>query len=180
MLAVRTGSSSSKSVRASPRNDKADQTIASSAIGVHLMKFLKLAGKCVFAALFVVSGVGHFRSTETFMKFMPPYLPFHRELVLLSGVFELALGLLLLVPQTTRIAAWGLIALLIAVFPANIYMYQHRELFSELFDISPLALLLRLPLQVLLIAWAWAYIRETNHHSRKPVGSLDDAPLKKA
>jgi uncharacterized membrane protein len=135
------------------------------------MKILKFAAKCVFAALFLVAGVGHFRSIDSFMKIMPPYIPFHRELVLLSGVFEIALGLLLLVPQTTRIAAWGLIALLIAVFPANIYMYQHRELF----DISPLVLLLRLPLQVLLIAWAWAYTRETNHHSRKPLELPDDA-----
>jgi uncharacterized membrane protein len=86
---------------------------------------------------------------------MPPYLPLHRELVLLSGVFELALGILLLIPPTTNLAAWGLIALLIAVFPANLYMYQHRELFQ----VPPLALLLRLPLQGVLILWAWAYTR---------------------
>jgi uncharacterized membrane protein len=89
----------------------------------------------------------------------------------LSGVFEIALGLLLLVPQTTRLAAWGLIALLIAVFPANLFMYQHRELFQ----IPPLALLLRLPLQVLLIAWAWVYARDEHHHSRKAPRLPDDA-----
>jgi uncharacterized membrane protein len=135
------------------------------------MKIWKFAGKCVFAALFLFVGVEHFRSTESFVKIMPPYLPFHRELVLASGVFEITLGALLLVPQTTRPAAWGLIALLIAVFPANLYMYQHRELFQ----ISPLALLLRLPLQVLLIAWAWVYARDENHHSRKAVRLPDDA-----
>ena len=59
---------------------------------------------------------------------MPPYLPYHRPLVLLSGVFEVALGVLLLVPRFSRLAAWGLIALLIAVFPANIYLYQHQEI----------------------------------------------------
>ena len=111
------------------------------------MKILKLAGKCVFATLFLVAGVGHFVSTDFFVKIMPPYLPFHRELVYVSGVFEIVLGLLLLFPQTTRLAAWGLIALLIAVFPANIYMYQHRELFQ----VSPVVLLLRLPLQAVLI-----------------------------
>ena len=115
-----------------------------------LMKILKLAGKCVFATIFLVAGVGHFTSTDFFVKIMPPYLPFHRELVYLSGVFEIVLGVLLLIPQTTRLAAWGLIALLIAVFPANIYMFQHQELFQ----VSPVVLLLRLPLQAVLILWA--------------------------
>jgi uncharacterized membrane protein len=138
---------------------------------MHLMKILKFAGKCIFATPFLVSGVGHFVSTNTFVKIMPPYLPLHRELVLLSGAIEIALGVLLLVPQTTRWAAWGLIALLIAVFPANIYMYQHRELFQ----IPPLVLLLRLPLQVLLIAWAWVYARSENRHSGKAPGLADDA-----
>jgi uncharacterized membrane protein len=118
-----------------------------------LKKIGKLAGKCVFATLFLVAGVGHFTSTEFFVKIMPPYLPWHRELVYLSGVFEIVLSVLLLIPQTTRPAAWGLIALLIAVFPANIYMYQH----SELFQVSPIVLALRLPLQGALIAWAWIY-----------------------
>jgi uncharacterized membrane protein len=135
------------------------------------MKIWKFVGKCVFAALFLFVGVQHFRSTEFFVKIMPPYLPIHRELVLLSGVFEIALGLLLLVPQTTRLAAWGLIALLIAVFPANLYMYQR----AELFQVSRLALLLRLPLQVLLIAWAWVYARDEKDHSRKETRLPDDA-----
>jgi uncharacterized membrane protein len=121
------------------------------------MKILKLAGKCVFATFFLVAGVGHFTSTEFFVKIMPPYLPFHRELVYVSGVFEIVLGVLLFFPRTTRPAAWGLIALLIAVFPANIYMYMHRELFQ----VSPVALLLRLPLQGVLILWAWVYTRVT-------------------
>ena len=119
------------------------------------MNILKLAGKCIFATIFLVAGVGHFTSTDFFVKIMPPYLPFHRELVYLSGVFEIALGVLLLIPQTTRLAAWGLIALLIAVFPANVYMFQHQELFQ----VSPVVLLLRLPLQALLILWAWVYAR---------------------
>lgn len=111
------------------------------------------AGKCLFASLFLVAGVGHFVSTDFFMKIMPPSLPYHRELVLLSGACEIALGALLLVPKTSRLAAWGLIALLIAVFPANIYMYQH----AELFQVPPITLLVRLPMQGLLILWAYAY-----------------------
>ena len=113
------------------------------------------AWKSAFAALFLVGGVGHFLATDYYMKIMPPYLPYHRELVLLSGVFEVVLSLLLLVPTTSRLAAWGLIALLIAVFPANVYMYQYAEAFS----VEPIVLLLRLPIQGLLILWAYAYTK---------------------
>jgi uncharacterized membrane protein len=127
------------------------------------MRYLKIAGKCVFAMLFLVVGAGHFVSPGFFVKIVPPYLPFPRELVFASGVFEVVLGVLLIIPQTTRLAAWGLIALLIAVFPANIYMYQHRELFNT----PPLILLLRLPLQVLLIAWAWAYTRKQSSMAKQ-------------
>jgi uncharacterized membrane protein len=121
----------------------------------------KFAGKCVLAALFIVGGVAHFVATETYMKIMPPYLPYHRALVLVSGVFEVALGSILIVPATTRLAAWGLIALLVAVFPANVYMYQH----AEIFNISPMLLLMRLPLQGVLIYWAFVYTRPSSHNS---------------
>ena len=82
---------------------------------------------------------------------MPPYLPWHFFLVEVSGVCEIALGLLLLVPLCTRWAAWGLIALLVAVFPANLHMAVHPELYPE---IPAAALWARLPLQAVLIAWA--------------------------
>ncbi len=112
-----------------------------------------LIGRCAFAALFVIGGVGHFVATDFYVRIMPPYLPYHPALVLLSGVFEVVLGILLLVPKTSRFAAWGLIALLIAVFPANIFMFQHPERFS----LPPTLLLLRLPLQGVLILWAYVY-----------------------
>jgi uncharacterized membrane protein len=116
----------------------------------------KLIGKWIFGVLFVLAGVGHFVAPGFYMKIMPPYLPLHRELVLISGVAEILLGLLLLVSKTSWFAAWGLIALLIVVFPANIHVYQHRESFPLL---SPLAHLLRLPLQGVLILWAFVYTR---------------------
>ncbi len=112
-------------------------------------------GKVVFAALFISSGIGHLVSTETFVKIMPPYLPFHWTLVIVSGLCEVVLGVLLLIPKTSRIAAWGLVALLIAVFPANLSMYQHRGKFN----VPELVLLLRLPLQAVLILWAYVYTR---------------------
>jgi uncharacterized membrane protein len=116
---------------------------------------LGLVGRWVFAALFVVSGVGHFVAADTFVRMIPPYLPYPRALVLVSGILEIALGVLLLVPRSARLAAWGLIALLVAVFPANVHIYRHQELFP----IPPLVHLLRLPMQAVLILWAYAYTR---------------------
>jgi len=113
------------------------------------------AGKSVFAALFVLAGVGHFVAPDFYLRIMPPYLPWHRPLVLVSGVFEVALGVLLLVPRFSRLAAWGLIALLVAVFPANIYVYQNQQMFP----LNPLLHLLRLPMQGVLILWAYVYTR---------------------
>lgn len=69
------------------------------------MKPAKTIAKAFFAALFIVGGIGHFIATESYMRIMPPYLPYHRTLVLLSGAFEVALGILLLVPKTSRLAA---------------------------------------------------------------------------
>ncbi len=124
-------------------------------------KRLQLASRWIFGLLFILAGIGHFVSPGTYLKIMPSYLPWHRELVWLSGVCEVVLGALLLVPSASRIAAWGLIALLVAVFPANIYLYQHQDLLP----IPPLFHLVRLPLQGLLILWAFAYtkapVRET-------------------
>lgn len=111
--------------------------------------------KVLFAAFFVLAGVGHFANPNFFLKIMPPYLPWHRELVYLSGGLEILLGLLLLIPRFQRHAAWGLIALLIAVFPANIYLYQNQHLLPA----SPTMHLLRLPFQGVLILWAYAYTR---------------------
>ena len=82
---------------------------------------------------------------------MPSYVPWHLAMVQISGVAEIVLGVLLLVPAATIVAAWGLIALLVAVFPANLQMALHPETFPEF---SPRSLWLRLPLQGVLIAWA--------------------------
>ena len=103
----------------------------------------------------VTAGTMHFVNTEFYLKIMPPYLPLHKELVLLSGVFELLLGVLLLIPRCSRFAAWGIVALLIAVFPANIYLYQHQDILPA----SPVIHLLRLPLQGLLVLWAFWHTR---------------------
>lgn len=120
-----------------------------------LWRTLAVAGKWLFAALFIVGGAGHFVATNFYVRMMPPYLPMHRTLVLVSGVAEVVLGVLLLIRVTSRFAAWGLIALLIAVFPANIHVYQHQELFP----LPAVVHLLRLPLQGVLILWAYVFTR---------------------
>jgi uncharacterized membrane protein len=108
----------------------------------------------VLAAIMVFAGVNHFLKPRVFERIVPPYLPRPRELVLVSGVAEVLLGILLLVPATTRLAAWGLAALFLAVFPANVHMALHPERFRK---IPPILLWLRLPLQAVLIAWALWY-----------------------
>jgi uncharacterized membrane protein len=89
-------------------------------------------------------------------RIMPDYLPRHHELVLLSGLAEIAGGVGVLVPQTRRAAAWGIVLMLVAVFPANVWMVQHPERFP---GVPMWAMWLRLPLQVPLIWWAYRYTR---------------------
>ena len=119
------------------------------------MTTIKTISKFVLAIFLIGAGITHFVNPAFFLKIMPPYLPLHKELVLVSGIFEVLLGVLLLVPPYSRWAAWGIVALLIAVFPANLYVFQHQELIPA----SPLVHLLRLPLQGVLILWAYWYTR---------------------
>ena len=121
------------------------------------MRKLKIILKYLLCVFFVAAGLNHLISPAFYLKIMPPYLPWHLFLVYLSGFFEVALGVLLMVPVLTRVAAWGLIALLIAVFPANIHMATNPQLYP---DISPAALWLRLPLQAVFVAWAFWYTRQ--------------------
>lgn len=113
----------------------------------------------LLALLFVLAGALHFVRPETYARIMPPFLPWPMALVYLSGVAEIVGGLGLLVPRLRRWAGVWLIAVLVAVFPANIYMAVAPE--EAGFGIDPLWLWLRLPLQALLIAWVWWASRPT-------------------
>jgi uncharacterized membrane protein len=115
--------------------------------------------RLLMGTLYIAAGTLHFVFTRVYIGVMPDYLPAHRELVLISGVAEIAGGVGLMVPQTRRAAAWGIILLLIAVMPANIWMAQHPERYP---NIPPWALWLRLPLQLPLIWWAWRYTRSAS------------------
>ncbi len=117
------------------------------------MSPLKVILKYLLAFGFVLAGINHFINADFYLKMMPSYLPAHLFLVYLSGVFEVVLGITLLLPKFTRFAAWGLIAL----FPANVYMAMNPQLFPEF---SLTTLYLRLPFQLVFIAWAFCYTRE--------------------
>jgi uncharacterized membrane protein len=106
--------------------------------------------------LFAAAGVNHFVSPGFYAGMMPPYLPWHPELVALSGVAEVALGLLVLIPRTAPLAGWGLVALLVAVFPANVHMALHPEQFPSF---PAWGLYARLPFQAVLVWWAYRWTR---------------------
>jgi uncharacterized membrane protein len=106
----------------------------------------------ILAAGFIFIGISHFIMPDPFLKIMPEFIPFKKEFVYLSGFFEILGGAGLLFKKVRKIAGWGLIALLIAVFPANISMAFKNQTFGI---IPQWALWLRLPLQFLLTWLVW-------------------------
>ena len=117
----------------------------------------------LMGAFYLLAGITHFTSPGFFRQIVPPFLPAPGLIVAISGLAEILLGAGVLLPATRRMAAWGLIALLVAVFPANVYqaMYNPTLVDPPAFMGQPTqaALLVRLPLQFLLIYWAWRYTR---------------------
>lgn len=114
--------------------------------------------RVALALFFVAAGVMHFRRPSLYAQIVPPYMPFPLALVYVSGVCEILGGCGILIPRLRRVAGWGLIALLIAVFPANVHMALGDVSIQEL-TIPPWLLWLRLPLQGVFIAWVWWCIR---------------------
>jgi uncharacterized membrane protein len=111
----------------------------------------------LLAAFFIAAGVNHFRSPRPYEKIVPPSLRGEAtRVVQLSGVAELAGGIGVLLPWTRRLSGLGLIALLAAIFPANLYMAREPEHFRK---IPRWALYARLPLQPLMMLWAWRATR---------------------
>jgi uncharacterized membrane protein len=108
------------------------------------------------AAVYVVAGAYHFINPFFYKKIMPPWLPWHYSLIYISGVVEIILGLLLIPAPTRKLAAWGIIALLVAVFPANVQMmlnYRHEH------NPDLWIAVIRLPFQPLLIWWAYQFTK---------------------
>ena len=114
--------------------------------------------------LYVIIGIKHFTNTNFFIAIVPPIINWKKEAVLISGFIEISLGVLLLFNQTRKLAAWGIILLLIAVFPANIYLYI-SDFARNIIGISKDQALLRLPFQIPLLIIAYWHTREI--HSKK-------------
>jgi uncharacterized membrane protein len=113
--------------------------------------------RALVGPLFVVAGALHFNRTRWYLSIMPDYLPAHRELVYASGVAEIAGGAGLMVPAARRVAGWWLIATLVAIFPANLWMAQHPERYRV--PGGRAALYARLPFQAVFIALVRAAMR---------------------
>ena len=128
------------------------------------MKVFKNITIYIISLLYIIVGIKHFIDTEFFIAIVPPYINFKKEVVLISGLLEVTLAILLLFHQTRKFAAWGIISLLIAVFPANIYLYI-SETPREILDISKNQALLRMPFQIPLIIIAYWHSKEL--HSKR-------------
>lgn len=112
----------------------------------------RTVSKILLTVLFVPAGLNHFLNPQAYLAMMPPYLPFPAALNFISGVAEIVGGIAVLIPRLRRAAAWGLIVLLLAVFPANIHVVLHGW---DGVTIPAWILWARLPLQFLLIAWVY-------------------------
>lgn len=123
-----------------------------------------LIGLFLFATIFVVSGFLHFFYPQPYLRIMPPFVPFPKVFVQISGAAEILGGLALLLQRFRRLAAYGLVALLLAVFPANIYMAAAHVPFPGVMGQSWVQWL-RLPLQIPLIVWAMYYARSPRSDS---------------
>lgn len=113
----------------------------------------RLVALILLGFFFMVAGANHFVHPSVYVRIVPPWLPARALLVQISGVCEILGGVGVLIPQTRRLSAAALIALLVAVFPANVQMAQHPELYRDI-AAAPV-LYARLPLQLVLIAWVW-------------------------
>ena len=132
---------------------------------MHITRFMVRKGKLQKSILIIISsifytivGVKHFIEPDYFLSIIPPYLPFHIELVYISGFFEILFGLMILFPKYRYYGSIGLILLLIAVFPANIYLAQSKEA-QEAIGASQQIVIWRLPIQGILI-WIAYWIRK--------------------
>jgi len=108
----------------------------------------------LMAFLYIIAGINHFRKPGMYIRIIPPFFKNPKLINTLSGIAEMLLGILLMFPFSKRFAAWGIIALLIAIFPANLFMFQDKK---ASFGLSKWILFVRLPLQIVLIYWAYQY-----------------------
>jgi uncharacterized membrane protein len=119
------------------------------------MSGLRVALRWVLAVFFIVAGANHFRSPQVYLGMMPPWVPWPEVMNTLSGVAEILGGVGLIAPWVwaRRLAGWGLLALLVAIFPANLHVAMQGKMPG--FNFSPTVLWWRLPFQAVFMAWVW-------------------------
>ncbi len=125
---------------------------------MHRIERSKTTLRGVLAVCMIVAGILHFAQPDPFIRIVPGFLPAAAALVYISGVIEIMLGIGLLVPALRQISAWGLVVLFVAVFPANLNMaINHIQI--EGIPNTWWFQAIRLPFQLVLIAWAYWYTR---------------------
>ena len=127
------------------------------------MKTIKLVFMVLMAGFYVLGGVNHFRDPAFYLNIMPPYLPAHGAAVALSGVAEVLLGGLLLWPRSRQLAAWSIIAMLVAFLPVHVHMLANSTLYPE---VPVLFLWARFPMQAVLVIWAYWYTLDVDRPTR--------------
>ena len=131
------------------------------------MTKIKAVSTYLVGLLFIVAGVNHFINPDFYVKIKEPYIPSFLTMVYVSGFFEVLGGAGVLLPTLRRAAGWGLIVLLMAVFPANLHMVRHT---GEYVPIPFWVIVARIPLRFILIAWVeWStrYPSMTTHWETK-------------
>lgn len=109
----------------------------------------------ILGLIFVLAGMNHFRKPKLYERIIPPYIPEHASVVLISGIAEMILGFMIMNKHSQQVAAWGIIVLLVCFIPVHIFMIQDKKAGLKL---PKWALILRLPLQLALILWAYQYV----------------------
>ncbi len=115
-----------------------------------------VASLFLMASIYILAGLNHFRIPEFYLQMMPPYLPAPLFLIYLSGFIEVGFGILLFFKKTRKITAYGIILMLLAFMPAHVYMYQQG---GAQFQVPDFVLLIRIPFQFVLMAWAFIYTK---------------------
>lgn len=108
----------------------------------------------LMASLYILTGINHFRKPRLYIKIIPPFFSNPKRINAIAGAVEILLGILLCIPATSAAAALGIMALLIAIFPANLFMYVNK---NANLGLPKWMLMVRLPLQIVLILWAYQY-----------------------
>ena len=135
------------------------------------MKKFKLFTIYILALFYLNVGIAHFTNPEFFIVIMPPYLLFHEFFVYLSGFFEISFGLMIVFKKTRYFGGIGLLFLLIAVFPANIYLYQSAEA-QEILNISESGAFIRLFFQAPLIILAYWHAKDETSYKFDFISSV--------